>query len=81
MSIRDPLKPDSKGKKRRFLLNKPEFWVKDEGEDGVSTTEQDSERKKIEAADLMVLPTPAKSLQNGAGFSGHSKRGGLSATK
>ena len=33
-------------------------------------TEQASERRRREIADLLVLPRPAKSLQNDVGFSG-----------
>ena len=32
-------------------------------------TEQESDRRRREVADLLVLPRPAKSLLNGAGFS------------
>ena len=32
-------------------------------------TERDSDRRRREVADLLVLPRPAKSVQNGAGFS------------
>ena len=31
-------------------------------------TEQESDRRRREVADLLVLPRPAKSVQNGAGF-------------
>ena len=33
-------------------------------------TERESDRRTREVANLLVLPTPAKSLQNGADFSG-----------
>ena len=37
----------------------------------MARTERESDRRrKREMADLLVLPRPAKSLQNGAGFSG-----------
>ena len=32
-------------------------------------TERDSDRRRREVGDLLVLPRPAKSVQNGAGFS------------
>ena len=32
--------------------------------------EQESDNKRREMADLLVLPRPAKSVQNGAGISG-----------
>ena len=35
----------------------------------MATTERESDRRR-EVADLLVLPKPAKSEQNGAGFSG-----------
>ena len=41
---------------------------KDVGEDRVARTERESDKRK-EVADLLVLPRPAKSVQNGAGFS------------
>ena len=43
---------------------------KDGGEDRVARTERESDRRTKEMADLLVLLRPAKSLQNGAGFSG-----------
>ena len=43
---------------------------KDGGEDRVLRTERELDRRRKEVAGLLVLPTPAKSLQNGAGFSG-----------
>ena len=33
-------------------------------------TERESDSRRREMADLLVLPRPAKSVQNGAGFSG-----------
>ena len=36
----------------------------------MAKTEQESERRSIEVADWLVLPRPAKSLQNGVDFSG-----------
>ena len=36
----------------------------------MARTEREEERMRSEVADLLVLPRPAKSLQNGAGFSG-----------
>ena len=35
----------------------------------MAKTERESERRKREAADLLVLPRPAKNVQNRAGFS------------
>ena len=42
---------------------------KDGGEDRVARTERESDNRR-EMADLLVLLRPAKSVQNGAGFSG-----------
>ena len=42
---------------------------KDEEEDRVVRTERESDRRR-KTAGLLVLPKPAKSVQNGAGFSG-----------
>ena len=39
-------------------------------------TEQESDRRRREVVDLLVLPRPAKSLQNGAGFSGKLEQTG-----
>ena len=36
----------------------------------MARTERESDNRRIEMADLLVLPRPAKSVQNGAGFSG-----------
>ena len=44
-----------------------EFEVKGKME---ARTERESDRRRREVADLVVLPRPTKSLQNGAGFSG-----------
>ena len=41
---------------------------KDKGEDRVARTERESDRREV--ADLLVLPRPAKSVQNGTGLSG-----------
>ena len=46
---------------------------RDGGEDRVVKTERESDRKRIEVAGLLVLPRPAKSVQNGAGFSGKTR--------
>ena len=62
---------------------------KDRGEDRVARTERESDRRRREMADFMVLPRPAKSVQNGAGFSGKTGtywacrkgKSGLSATE
>ena len=35
-------------------------------------TKRESDRKRKKMADLLVLPRPAKSLQNGAGFKGRN---------
>ena len=45
--------------------------MKDGGEDRVARTERElgRGRKRKEVVDLLVLPRPAKSLQDGAGFS------------
>ena len=43
---------------------------KDGAEDRMARTERESGRRRREVAGLLVLPRPAKSLQNGAGFSG-----------
>ena len=60
---------------------------KDGGEDRVARTERESDSRKRKMADLLVLPRPAKSMQNGAGFSGKNlsilglpKKSGVSAT-
>ena len=42
---------------------------KDGREDRIVRTERESDRRRREVADFFVLPRPAKSLQNGAGFS------------
>ena len=55
----------------------------------MARTERQSERRRKEVVDLLVLPRPAKNLQNGAGFSGKNlsmlglpkKESGHSATK
>ena len=38
----------------------------------MARTERESDRRKREMADLLVLPRPAKSVQDGAGFSGET---------
>ena len=43
---------------------------KDGGEDRVARTERESGRRRKEVAGLLVLPRPAKSVQNGVGFNG-----------
>ena len=58
-------------------------------EERTGRTERESDSKGREMADFMVLPKPAKSVQNGAGFSGKTQtcwayrkgKSGLSATK
>ena len=35
----------------------------------MARTERESGRRRREVADLLVLPRPVKSVQNGAGFS------------
>ena len=53
------------------------------------TTERESDRRRREITDLLVLPRPAMSVQNGAGFSGKTGanwacrkgKSGLSATE
>ena len=52
----------------------------------MARTEQESESRRKEMKDLLVLPRSAKSLQNDAGFSGKTearKKGktGIGATK
>ena len=55
----------------------------------MARTEQESDNRRRERADLLVLPRPAKSVQNGAGFSGKTLaywacrkgKSGLSATE
>ena len=42
---------------------------KDGREDRVARTERESDSRRREMADLLVLPRPVKSVQNGAGFS------------
>ena len=62
---------------------------KNGGEGRVERTERELDRRRREMAYLLVLPRPAKSVQNGAGFSGKTgtywacRKGktGLSATK
>ena len=59
------------------------------GQGGEKRTRVRQEKKKRKMADLMVLPRPAKSVQNGAGFSGKTgtywacrkRKSGLSATE
>ena len=59
------------------------------GEDKVARTERESDRRRKEMADLLVLSRPAKSVQNGAGLSGKTGiywacrkgKSGLSATE
>ena len=36
----------------------------------MARTERESDSRRREVADLLVLPRPANSVQNGAGFSG-----------
>ena len=36
----------------------------------MARTERESDRRRRETVDLLVLPRPAKSVQDGAGFSG-----------
>ena len=36
----------------------------------MARTEQESDNRRREVADVLVLPRPAKSMQNGVGFSG-----------
>ena len=43
--------------------------------------EQESERKRRKVVDLLVLPKPAESLQNGAGFCGKLKQTGPAKNK
>ena len=40
------------------------------GEDRVARTERESDSRRREVEDLLVLPRPSKSVQNGTGFSG-----------
>ena len=62
---------------------------KDGGEDRAARTERESDRWRRKMADLLVLPKPAKSMQNGTGFSGKTGtywacrkgKSGLSATE
>ena len=59
------------------------------GEDRAARTQRESDRRRREMADLLLLPRPAKSVQNGAGFSGKTGaywacrkgKSGLSATE
>ena len=44
-----------------------EFDIREKMEE---RTERESDRRRREMADLLVLPRSAKSVQNGAGFSG-----------
>ena len=46
----------------------------------MARTERESDRRR-EMADLMVLPRPAKSLQNGTGFSGKVEQTGPTEKK
>ena len=50
------------------MVSAREFEVKGKMEDKTQRQGQ-SESRRREMADLLVLPRPAKSLQNGAGFS------------
>ena len=55
----------------------------------MARTERESDNRRREMADLLVLPRPAKSVQNGADFSGKTRaywacrkgKSGLSATE
>ena len=55
----------------------------------MARTDRESDRRRREMADFMMLPRPAKSVQNGAGFSGKTGtywacrkgKSGLSATE
>ena len=38
----------------------------------MARTERESDRRRREMADLLVLPRPAKSVQNGGSFSGNT---------
>ena len=60
----DPLQPDKTGGERGQFL--PEIKIKGKMEE---RTEREPDRRRREVADLLVLLRPAKSLQNGAGFS------------
>ena len=51
-------------KRKQFL---PEIKVKGKMEE---RTERESDRRRREVADLLVLPRPVVSVQNGAGFTG-----------
>ena len=63
----NPLQSDrTGGERKQFLPNLPEFEIKGKMEE---RTERESDSRKREVADLLVLPRPAKILQNGAGFS------------
>ena len=61
---RDPLYPDKTGRKRKQLLQ--EIKVKGKMEE---RTERESDSRRRQVADLLVLPRPAKSVQKSAGFS------------
>ena len=60
--------------RRQFLPDLPQSFKKKErrrrGQGGEDRTRVRQEQKKSEMADLLVLPRPAISMQNGAGFSG-----------
>ena len=70
------------------LIMQEEDKRNDAGEKRMAKTERESDRRR-EMADLLVLPRPAKSVQNGAGFRGKTwtywacwkGKSGLSATK
>ena len=47
-----------------------EIKRKDGGRNKMARTKRESDKKRREMAELLVLPRPAKSVQNGAGFSG-----------
>ena len=40
----------------------------------MASMEQESWRRRRQIADMLVLPKPIESLQNGAGFSGKTKK-------
>ena len=66
----DPLLSDSTGNEKTIhARSAAEFEIGGKMEE---RTERESDRRRREVEDLLVLPRSAKSVQNGAGFSGNT---------
>ena len=64
----NPLQPDRTGERRVPTKSTREIEVKGKMEGRTGWRGQNE--SQIEVTDLLVLPRPAKSVQNGEGFSG-----------